>query len=281
MMNQLFPKPLTARFKQERYAFSASPAAISAFDHAVLRQTVRSLFHASFRFSTTPQLVFVEDESLPEEGYEIVISASGVVVSSHFAIGALYAVYTLEQLYDSQTRSLPCGRIVDAPKLSLRGVMIDISRNKIPRLTTLKRLLPILSRLRINHLELYVEGFSMESKTFPDVHSRHRPFRIDEFQTLERIAQEFGIELVGNQNSFGHMTAWLKRPEFRPLAECEDGFVQWGYPFPASTMNPTDPESIVFIKRMLDGFLPYTKAERFNINCDEPFELGQIGRAHV
>ncbi|MCK7484867.1 MAG: beta-N-acetylhexosaminidase [Bacillus subtilis] len=241
----------------------------------MLRQTVRRLFHASFRFSTTPQLVFVEDESLPEEGYEIVISALGVVVSSRFAIGALYAVYTLEQLYDSPTRSLPCGRIVDAPKLSLRGVMIDISRNKIPRLTTLKRLLPILSRLRINHLELYVEGFSMESRTFPDVDTRHRPFRIDEYQTFERIAHEFGIELVGNQNSFGHMTAWLKRPEFHRLAECEDGFIQWGYPFPASTMNPTDPESIVFIKRMLDGFLPYTKAERFNINCDEPFELGR------
>jgi hexosaminidase len=172
------------------------------------------------------------------------------------------------------------GRIVDGPQLALRGVMLDISRNKIPKLQTLKQLLPKLSRLRINHLELYVEGFSMESRTFPQVHGSNRPFSIYDFQILEREANTYGIELVGNQNAFGHMTAWLKREEFHHLAECEDGFVQWGYPFPASTLNPTDPRSIAFVKEMLNGFLPYTKSEWFNINCDEPFELGR-GKSHA
>jgi hexosaminidase len=279
-MITLFPKPQYARFQQKRCQLGHSPIAISAFDDALIKTTVRAVFHAVFRFSTHPQISLVEDEALATEHYEIDIDASSIVISSKDAIGALYALYTLEQLIDPETQSLPIGRIVDGPKLALRGVMLDIARNKNPKLKTLKELLPKLARLRINHLELYVEGFAMESRTFPQVHGANRPFSISDFQILERTAKAYGIELVGNQNTFGHLTAWLKRPEFHPLAECEDGFVQWGYPFPASTLNPTDPNSIAFVKTMLNGFLPYTRSEWFNINCDEPFELGR-GKSRV
>ena len=50
--------------------------------------------------------------------------------------------------------------IDDYPDLKLRGVMLDISRSKVPTLSTLKKLVDKFATLKLNHLELYVEGFS-------------------------------------------------------------------------------------------------------------------------
>lgn len=43
--------------------------------------------------------------------------------------------------------------------LEIRGVMLDISRDKVPTLKTLFEIVDLLSLLKINHLQLYVEGF--------------------------------------------------------------------------------------------------------------------------
>ncbi|MDP3129706.1 MAG: hypothetical protein Q8N15_00080, partial [Bacillota bacterium] len=55
----------------------------------------------------------------------------------------------------------------------------------------------------------------------------------------------------------------------------EDGFVAWGFPFPASTLNPLDPDSFELVKKLYADMLPHCKSAYVNINGDEPFELGQ------
>ena len=44
--------------------------------------------------------------------------------------------------------------------------MLDISRSKVPNITTLKKLVDKFATLKYNHLELYVEGFSYEYNSF-------------------------------------------------------------------------------------------------------------------
>lgn len=46
---------------------------------------------------------------------------------------------------------------------------------------------------------------------------------------MDAHCRERFIELIPNQNSFGHLRAWLKHPEYLPLAEVSQGFdAPWG-----------------------------------------------------
>ena len=56
--------------------------------------------------------------------------------------------------------------IFDEPAIKTRGLMLDISRNKVPKVETIKYLIDMMAKLKMNHLELYVEGFSFEYKSF-------------------------------------------------------------------------------------------------------------------
>ena len=57
--------------------------------------------------------------------------------------------------------------IEDVPDLKIRGVMLDISRAKVPSVETIKNTIKLLAELKYNHLELYIEGFSFETKKYP------------------------------------------------------------------------------------------------------------------
>ena len=100
----------------------------------------------------------------------------------------------------------------------VRGYMLDVSRDKVPTLATLKRIVDLLERFGYNQFQLYTEH------TF--AYSRHKavwkdasPLTADEVRELDAYCSFKGIELVPNQNSFGHLERWLAFDEYRPLAE--------------------------------------------------------------
>jgi hexosaminidase len=84
-----------------------------------------------------------------------------------------------------------------------------------------------------------------------------------------------GIELVPNQNCFGHMNRWLMHDAYRTRAECPDGAkAPWGADLPPWTLEPT-PDNAAFVLELFDELLPNFHSRRVNIGCDEPFDLGQ------
>jgi hexosaminidase len=222
-----------------------------------------------------PHNLFLNIKNESFEYFTLEIKQTGIYITYSKDASLMYALNTLQQCFDPLTNTFSCLELYDQPVLKVRGFMLDISRNKIPTLHTLKALVDMLSRLRYNHLELYVEGFSMESTTIPYPQDEEEPFTLQEYKELEFYCQQRHIDLVPNINCFGHMTQYLAKEEFHHLAECPDGFIQWGYPFAASTLDPTNKESILLVKRMLDGFLPSSSSLFCNINGDEPFELGR------
>lgn len=242
------------------------PDELSALDELLSRNFQKSDHN-------TATLMFIPEATLKEEEYRITVSETKVTINYQDYHGALYAIVTLIQLMKEMP--LSCQTIHDYPDLKIRGVMIDISRDKIPTLTTLKQIVTNLMMLKINHLQLYVEGQSIEYPSFKEYQTEETPFLLEEYEALEAYAKMRGIDLVGNMNSFGHMTSWLQIDDFHELSECPDGFVQWGFPFPASTLNPLDQRSLNFVKKLYADFIPHTKSRYFNINCDEPFELGR------
>jgi hypothetical protein len=94
---------------------------------------------------------------------------------------------------------------------------------------------------------------------------------------LDAFCRERFVELVPNQNSFGHLEKWLSLPRYQELAECVEGFEwPWGGrsegPF---SLNPSHPGSLALIGELFDELLPNFGSRLFNVGCDETFDLGQ------
>jgi len=218
----------------------------------------------------------IPNADLADEGYTLEIGKGGVTIGYGSSAGAFYGANTLLQIVRQCPDSLPCLRIEDAPDFPVRGVMLDISRNKIPTMPTLYRLIDFLADLKINHLQLYIEGFSFAYPSFPQVWEGRTPVTGEEMERLDAYCKERFIDFVPNQNSFGHMAPWLSREEFRHLAECPDGFeAPWGYNETPMTLNPLSEESLRFIERTYDDLLPHFTSRYFNVGCDETFDLGK------
>lgn len=238
-----------------------------------LIKTINSLANKWPSLEKTIKVEVTYDDNLNEEAYLLVVTEQGIKICSKTDVGAFYAVMTLKQLVNKEG-IVNCCEISDNPDLKIRGFMMDISRAKVPTLDTIKKVIDLLSSLKYNHLELYVEGFSLESTKYLETIKDGNYLTFAEYEELEDYAYEHFIDLVPNENGFGHMQDWLQLDELKHLSEVDDLFEMWGSKRTSSTLDVTNPESIEFVKSLYDDFLPHTKSKYFNMNFDEPFELG-------
>ncbi len=218
----------------------------------------------------------------PPQGYGLNVEPERVAIEAHDEAGLFYGVCTLIQLLETLTGVvLPGLRIVDWPDFPVRGVMLDISRDKVPTLDTAKALIDRLASWKINQFQLYTEH-TFAYRRHPDVWAKASPFTSEEILELDAYCRERFVELVPNQNSFGHMHRWFELPRYAPLAEAPDGFdYPWGErstgPF---SLCPIDPRSLALVTDLFDELLPHFTSRMFNAGCDETFDVGQ-GRSRA
>ena len=219
---------------------------------------------------------FAANYNLPDQGYSLMVSNNGIDIEYADDAGLFYSMVTLADIAEQTGKELPGMSITDWPDLPVRGAMLDISRDKIPTMETLYEIIDFLAGLKYNHLQLYVEGFSFDYPSFRHLWDESEtPVSGEEIQELDRYAAENFIDLVPNQNSLGHMNAWLETDEFADLAECPDGYQLLGLLDFKSTLDVSDPRSMELVQQMTDDMLPHFSSEYYNANLDEPFELGQ------
>ncbi len=218
-------------------------------------------------------LKFQYNQSLTDEAYHILINHEGILLKYKTYRGIFYGIKTIIQIGEQKDWIFPHLEIEDEPELSLRGFLLDISRNKIPRVQTIKTYIDLLAMLNYNHLELYVEGFSYFYPSFKELYrSGMTPMMPNEFKELEKYAFDRMIDLVPCHNGLGHMTAWLKH--YPELAVMPDGMFFWGSHREPSTLNPLDSKSLELVKAFYKDALLNSKSAYFNMNLDEPYELG-------
>ncbi len=204
--------------------------------------------------------------------------------------GRAYARNHLADLRAARLLPETAFTIEEVPRFAERGFMLDISRCRVPRMETLFGLVEQLEQLRYNQLQLYTEH------TF--AYAEHRtvwkdasPLTGSEIRELDAYCREHHIELVPNQNCFGHMERWLRHPAYRELAESPDGFTHpiLGWRPYGSTLHPSD-KSADFVKSLLAELIPHFSSKKINVGGDEPWELGQgrsagrvaeVGKAEV
>ena len=96
-------------------------------------------------------IVHVDPAQAPRpEGYRLSISEDGIHIVAHDAAGAFYAAMAMRQIarQSAGAGELPCLRIEDWPDFPHRGVMLDISRDKVPTMETLYALVDLLADRR-------------------------------------------------------------------------------------------------------------------------------------
>lgn len=220
--------------------------------------------------------VTIGDKALPPQGYRLSIKPDSIRIEAADEAGAHYAQQTLRQIVrQSPGPGLPCQRIEDWPDFPNRGYMLDISRDRVPTMAHLFHLVDSLATLRYNQLQLYTEH-TFAYAGHETVWGMASPMTPEEIEALDAYCAERHIELVPNQNSFGHMERWLKHPEYQALAECPNGFTHplTGPRTHGTTLRPDEP-SLQFLNELFEDLLPHFTSRQFNIGGDEPWELGQ------
>lgn len=216
------------------------------------------------------------EPQLPPQGYRLSIEPEALQVAAADEAGGFYARQTLQQILRQCDGPPPCLEIEDAPDLPIRGIMLDVSRCKVPTLETLREWIHWMASLKLNQLQLYIE----HTFAFPGhetVWQEASPYTPEDIRQIDTWCRDCHIELVPNLNSFGHMERWLRHAPYRHLAECPEGFTH-----PAtreavphgSTLYP-DQQALAFLEGLYDAYLPCFQSRTFNVGGDEPWELGQ------
>lgn len=213
--------------------------------------------------------------SQPKDGYKLRIKLARIDIESATEAGLVHGLATLRQIFLQSPHALPCLEIEDWPDLPVRGYMLDVSRCKVPTLPSLFALVDLLASLKYNQLQLYMEhtfAYSGHERVWRDA----SPLDAAEIRALDAYCHDRYIELVPNQNSFGHMERWLRHEPYKRLAECPNGFEHpfSGWKTHGSTLKPDD-ESLDFVDTLHAELLPNFRSRNFNIGGDEPWELGQ------
>ncbi|MBQ9704425.1 MAG: family 20 glycosylhydrolase [Clostridia bacterium] len=209
------------------------------------------------------------------DGYTLELSADKVNLIAKSQAAAFYGIQTLRQIIKNGYCDM--SRIDDEPDFETRGIYFDITRGRIPTLETLKELVDNIAYAKANMLQLYVEHV-FEFKEYDGIYQRTGYITAEEIKELDKYCIENFIEFVPSLSCFGHLYELLSTEKYKHLCELPD-YVDsshyWNERMPHHTIDPSNPESIEIIKSLIDQYAPLFTSNKFNICCDETFDLGR------
>ncbi len=209
-----------------------------------------------------------------DQAYRLTVNNNFVRMEATTNTGLFYATQSLKQLFRYSILSnkgeivIPCMTITDWPNFKIRAWQDDISRGPIVSMDYLKRLIPQLAECKLNAFSLYTEH-TFKTQCHPDI-APTDAFTAEEIKELEDFCKPYHIQIIGNQQCFGHFEEILCNPFYSDLAD-----TKWN-------LNPAKEETYKFLEDHLREVASAYKSPYFNINCDETESLGQgTARAHV
>lgn len=223
----------------------------------------------------------IKEAGIEEEGYQLNINEQFVQIKATTSKGLFYGVQTLIQIIKNEGVDLSALDIKDSPYFKKRGYYHDVTRGKVPTLHTLINLVDKLSHYKINQLQLYIEH-SFAYKGFSEVWCDKDPLTAEEILLLDEYCQKRHIELVPSIAIFGHLYEVLRSDSYKELCEIEDEnefsfFDRMAH----HTLDVSNEQSLKLVEKMIAQFLPLFSSSKFNINCDETFDLAKSRSRHL
>lgn len=165
--------------------------------------------------------------TLPPEGYNLQIS-DRITITAKDVTGAIWATRTLLQILeqDPQQKRLPKGTARDYPRYEVRGFVLDVGR-KFFSLDFLKHYIKFMSYYKMNdfHIHLNDNGFKqffgdnwdstysafrLQNDTYPNLTSRDGSYTKKEFIALQKMAQQYGVNIIPEIDVPAHSLAFSK-----------------------------------------------------------------------
>ncbi len=216
------------------------------------------------------------DEAV-DPSYRLAVTEEMILITGVSGAGLFYGIQTLRQIIRGSAPVLRCVEIEDSPDFEYRGFYHDITRGRVPKLETLTELADRLSFYKVNQLQLYIEH-SFAFKAHSEIWADSDPLSAEDIIVLDEYCKKRGIELVPSISTFGHLYHALVSKSFRKLNEYEkipDKPFTWIERMSHYTLDASNPQSLQFVRDMIDEYLPLFSSGKFNIGCDETFDLGR------
>jgi len=247
----------TLRARKVRFATSASANTVTLTLHrAGDAAAERLLQRTGLRF----------DSAMTTEGYVLVAEGSHVDVVAKSDAGVFYGVQTLQQLVqDTGTAASILGaRIRDWPAMRWRGFHDDLSRGPIPTLAFQKQQLRTLAAYKLNVYSPYFEH-TLAYESYPLAAPPGDHLSDTDIRELVAYAKTLHIDVIPEQEAFGHLHHLLKWETYSPLGETPHGHV----------LAPAQPGSMEFVRQTFGEIAKLFPSQFLHIGADETFELGR------
>lgn len=300
VQSPVFPNPASVTLAKGTYSLSDTIRYdIGEEDREVIQSVV-----ANFR--KFHRLVFVEDKVHPDlkgirgslqgpEGYALSITGNGILIQFDDKNGLLYGLQTLDQWMQKQQGKIavPYVDIKDKPRFGYRGVHLDCSRH-FYTMDELKSFIDQAAALKLNRFHWHLtddQGWRLEIKQFPELtkvgawrdstivghysrsprsydKTRHGGFYTqEEAKEIVRYAAARGMIVVPEIELPGHARAALAAyPQLGCTGEELPVPGVWGV---FDDVFCTKPETLDFLKRVLDEVVAIFPSETIHIGGDE------------
>ena len=179
------------------------------------------------------------EETLGEEGYQLQITAEGILLKAASKAGLFYGIQTLRQMFPAKLENgqlengvvLRQTNIEDKPAYAWRGTMVDVARSFFG-LDYLKRHVDRMALYKMNRLHLHLsddQGWRIEIKGWPKLSEIGGKFSVrrgragfltqEEYKELQDYALARNIIIIPEIDMPGHIYAALAA---YPELNCDD-----------------------------------------------------------
>jgi hypothetical protein len=197
------------------------------------------------------------------ESYALDVRETEIVCAATNSAGLFYGLQTLRQLIraNRQGESLPCLSIRDWPSLRWRCFQDDMTRGPSSTLGTLKFEVSLGAFLKLNLMTFYMES-QYAFKKHPKIGPPEGSLTPQDLSVLVVFAKPLGLDILGNQQSFGHFSQILKHPEYARMRETDN------------VLTPVREETYRLLDDLYSEVCPLLPFPWFNVCCDETDGLG-------
>jgi hypothetical protein len=208
----------------------------------------------------------VFDTAMTAEGYLLLSDSSAAHVIAATARGLFYGVQTLKQLVSGTGSSavLQAATIRDWPAMKYRGFHDDLSRGPVPTLAYQKGQIRRFAAYKMNVYSPYYEH-SLAYSANPLIAPPRGAMTRDDVRELIAYAAKYHIDVIPEQEAFGHLHHVLKYEIYADLAETPHGHV----------LAPGKPGSMALIKSWFAEIDSLFTSRFVHIGADETVELGR------
>lgn len=217
------------------------------------------------------KITLAKNDSLQEEGYKLKVQTNEISIEASGNHGVINALTTLFLMIDKGGK-LQCASIEDCPRLSHRGLHIDVSRHFFC-IEELKKIVEEISLVKMNRLHLHLsddQGFRLQIDKYPKLYQQCG----DEYYTKEQIKElvEFaklrGVTIIPEFDMPGHTRSFTAAyPDLSCTGEAVE-LAKYGGIYPV-ILCPGKEETFEFLENLWDEIIPLFDSDVIHIGGDE------------